>query len=415
MKNRFLAPGIREALSDTPVVFVQGPRQSGKTTLVQNLQTHGHRADYLTLDDAAVLEAARSDTQAFVSGLPDRVILDEVQRAPELFLAIKRSVDQNRAPGRFLLTGSANAMLRASESLAGRMQVLQLWPYSQGEIAGVQENFIDVCFSKGFKPGKIMGVDWPSLVPKIVAGGYPEAVSRREERRRLAWFGSYVTTILERDVRDIANIHGLRELPKLLRLVAARSSNMLNFNDLARDASLPPTTVKRYWSLLEAVFLGITIPPWSGNLTSRLSKAPKLVIGDTGLLCYLLGLDEARLREDSLMTGAVLETFVGLELSKQIAWNPNPPKLYHYRTHGQQEVDYVLEDRAGQLVGIEVKKSASPSSSDFKGLRHLAEQTGKRFLRGILLYTGTESVSFGPELHAVPIGALWHKLLSQPV
>jgi len=412
MKQRALAVIVMEALADTPVVFVQGPRQAGKTTLVQNLQAKGHRAEYLTLDDAAVLQAALSDPQGFVSGLPERVILDEVQRAPDLFLSIKHSVDNNRTPGRFLLTGSANALLlpRASESLAGRMEVLQLWPFSQGEIRSTQENFVAACFAPEFRPGRVTGSDWPSLVPKIVAGGYPEAVSRKDDRRRAAWFGSYVTTILERDVRDIANVHGLRELPKLLRLVAARSSNALNFNDMARDAGIPPTTLKRYWALLEAVFLGITIPPWSGNLTSRLSKTPKVMVGDTGLLCYLLGLDEERLTSDSLMTGAVLETFVGLELSKQLSWNPNPPKLFHYRTHGQQEVDYVLEDRAGRLVGIEVKKTATPTSSDFKGLRHLREQTGEKLLRGIVLYTGSESVSFGPDLHAVPIGALWHEL-----
>lgn len=191
---------------------------------------------------------------------------------------------------------------------------------------------------------------------------------------------------------------------------ATRTANVLNFNDLARDAGLPPTTVKRYWALLEAVFFGLTIPPWSGNLTSRLSKAPKLMVADTGLLCHLLGLDEARLREDALMTGAVLETFVGLELTKQIAWSSLQPRLFHYRTHAQQEVDYILEDRAGRLVGIEVKKSASPTRSDFKGLQHLADQTGKKFLRGILLYTGTESVSFGQDSQAVPLSALWHSL-----
>lgn len=414
MKQRFIAPRIMAALSDTPVVFVQGPRQSGKTTLVQNLQSHGHKADYLTLDDAAVLEAAVSDAQGFVSGLPERVILDEVQRAPELFLAIKHSVDKNRAPGRFLLTGSANAMLlpKVSESLAGRMEVLPLWPFSQGEIGAVQETFTDACFSSDFNPGRITGADWPTLVSKIVAGGYPEAIARTKADRRQAWFGSYVTTILERDVRDITNIQGLRELPSLLRLVAARSSNVLNFNDLARDAGIAPTTLKRYWGLLEAVFLGITLPAWSGNLTSRLSKAPKLMIGDAGLLCHLLGLDEARLKEDGLMTGAVLETFVGLELIKQLVWTANSPRLFHYRTHAQQEVGYVLEDRAGRVVGIEVKKSASPTSSDFRGLRHLAEQTGERFVRGILLYTGTESVSFGPGLLAVPISALWNQVVS---
>ncbi len=412
MKKRAIAPRVLEALADTPVVFVQGPRQVGKTTLVQNLQSHGHLAEYFTLDDAVVLSAAQSDPEAFISGLPEQVILDEIQRAPDLLLAIKRSVDKNRKPGRFLLTGSANALLlpKVSESLAGRMEVLRLWPFSQGEIESTHENFIEACFSKEFKPGKLKGSDWPSLVLRIVAGGFPEAVSRKDDKRRQAWFGSYVTTILERDVRDIANIQGLRELPKLLRLVAARSSNVLNFNDLSRDADLPPTTVKRYWALLEAVFLGFMLPPWSGNLTSRLSKTPKLMVGDSGLLCYLLGLDSGRLKEDALMTGAVLETFVGLELSKQISWNATSPKLFHYRSHTQQEVDFVLEDGAGRLVGIEVKKSASPGSSDFKGLRHLAELTGKKFLRGILLYTGTETVAFGSNLSAVPISALWHTL-----
>jgi predicted AAA+ superfamily ATPase len=413
MRQRFVAPRVLGALADTPVVFVQGPRQAGKTTLVQNLQIHGHQAEYFTMDDAAVLGAAQSDPDGFVSGLPERVILDEVQRAPGLFLAIKRSVDTNRAPGRFLLTGSANALLlpKVSESLAGRMEVLRLWPFSQGEIEGTEETFLEACFAKEFHPGKFKGSDWASLVPKMVAGGFPEAITRRDDRRREAWFGSYVTTILERDVRDIANIQGLRELPQLLRLVAARSSNILNFNDLARDAGLPPTTVKRYWVLLEAVFMGLTIAPWSGNLTSRLSKAPKLTVADSGLLCYLLGLDTGRLKEDALMTGAVLETFVGLELSKQISWSLNQYRLFHYRTHSQLEVDYVLEDSAGNLVGIEVKKSASPGPGDFKGLRHLAEQTGKRFFRGILLYTGTESVSFGANLHAVPVSAIWQKPL----
>ncbi|NJK91405.1 MAG: ATP-binding protein [Blastochloris sp.] len=408
MKRRFITPRVLEALADTPVVYVQGPRQAGKTTLVQNLREHGHEAEYFTMDDAVILAAAQSDADGFISGLPERVILDEVQRAPDLFRAIKRSVDTNRSPGRFLLTGSANALLlpQVSESLAGRMEILRLGPFSQGEIEGSEEGFLEACFSKEFQPGKFKGSEWSSLVSRILAGGFPEAVKRQESRRR-AWFGSYVTTILERDVRDISNIQGLRELPHLLRLVAARSSNILNFNDLARDAGLPPTTVKRHWALLEAVFLGLTIDAWSGNLTSRLSKAPKLMVADSGLLCFLLGLESGRLKEDALMTGAVLETFVGLEISKQISWFPDQIRLFHYRTHNQQEVDYVLEDSAGNLVGIEVKKSASPSSSDFKGLRHLAEQVGEKFIRGILFYRGNESVSFGPGLHAVPVSALW--------
>jgi predicted AAA+ superfamily ATPase len=362
------------------------------------------------MDDAAVLAAADSDPDGFIAGLPDRVILDEVQRAPSLFLAIKRDVDKNRKPGRFVLTGSANALFlpKVSESLAGRMEILKLWPFSQGEIDGCIEGFLDRCFAREFKPGACAGSDWSSLVERIVAGGYPEVLTRQAPRRRQAWFGSYITTILERDVRDIANIQGLRELPRLLRLIAARAANVLNLSDLARDANnIPQTTMHRYWALLEAVFLVQTLPAWSGNLTARLSKAPKILLNDTGLVCHLLGIDAHRLKEDSLMTGAILENFVAMELIKQGGWSRTQPAFFQYRTQKQQEVDLVLEDSRGRLVGIEVKKSASPNARDFKGLRFLAGQTGKKFIRGILLYTGNQSVAFGPNLYAVPISALW--------
>jgi predicted AAA+ superfamily ATPase len=409
MKDRHLTPQLLAALADTPVVFVQGPRQAGKTTLVQNLASTGHSADYRTLDDAAVLAAAQHDPDGFVDSLPERVILDEVQRAPELFRAIKASVDRRRKPGRFLLTGSANALVlpKVSESLAGRMEVLTLRPFSQGEIEGRVEGFVDACFAAEFRPRKLKGENWPALVERIVAGGFPEALTRPDAARRAAWFGSYVTTILERDVRDLANVQHLRELPRLLRLIAARSCGVLNLADLARDARLPLTTLQRHWALLEAVFFVQTLPAWSGNLTSRLAKTPKLLLGDTGLLCHLLALDADRLKTDDLMTGAVLESFVTSELFKQVTWSETRPSLFHYRTHKQQEVDIVMEDRRGRLVGIEVKKTASPSSSDFKGLKHLQEMTGKRFLRGVLLYTGAESVPFGKDFYALPVSALW--------
>jgi predicted AAA+ superfamily ATPase len=410
VKYRHLTPLVLEALSDTPVVFIQGPRQSGKTTLVQALRERGHKADYFTMDDAVVLAAATSDPDGFVAGLPDRVILDEVQRVPSLFLAIKRSVDKKRSPGRFLLTGSANALFlpKVSESLAGRMEIIRLWPFSQGEIEGRPEGFVDRCFAADFKPRAFKGSDWPSLVERIVTGGYPEAMARKDAQRRQAWFSSYITTILERDVRDIANIQGLRELPVLLRLIAARAANVLNMTDLARDANhTPHTTMHRYWALLEAVFFVQTLPAWSGNLTTRLSKAPKILLNDTGLLCHLVGLNADRLKDDSLMTGAVLENFVATELLKQAEWSKTRPHFFHYRTQKQQEVDLVLEDGRGHLVGIEIKKSASPTANDFKGLRFLSEQTGKKFIRGIVLYTGAESVAFGTNLHAIPISALW--------
>lgn len=416
MKRRNLTPQILAALRDTPVVYLQGPRQSGKSTLAQALREDGYEAEYFTLDDAATLAAARSDPDGFVNGLPERVILDEVQRVLELFRAIKRSVDSKRKPGRFLLTGSAQALVlpELSESLAGRMEVLTLWPFSQGEMAGRKEGFVDACFAREFQPGKFTDTSWPSLAARITTGGYPEVLTRTDAARRRAWFSSYITTILERDVRDLANVTGLRDLPRLLRLAASRAMGLLNFADLSRDAAMPQTTLQRYWALFEAIFLVRSLPPWHANLGLRLVKTPKVLLGDTGLLCHLLGLDVARLQSDDLMTGAALECFVAGELAKQIAWSETCPSLFHYRTHTQQEVDFVSEDARGRLVGIEVKKTASPTSGDFKGLRHLADQTGKRFLRGILLYTGSTSVAFAPNLHAVPVSALWHLAAADP-
>ncbi|MBL9172181.1 MAG: ATP-binding protein [Verrucomicrobiales bacterium] len=410
MKRRNITPQILAALQDTPVVHLQGPRQVGKSTLVQALRENGHDADYVTLDEAATLAAAQGDPDGFVTGLPERVILDEVQRVPELFRALKRSVDAKRQPGRFLLTGSAQALVlpRLSESLAGRMQVLTLWPFSQGEIGGRREGFVDACFAREFKPGRFSETGWPALAGRIATGGYPEVLTRTTAARRQAWFGSYITTILERDVRDLANVAGLRDLPRLLRLAASRTAGLLNFADLSRDAAMPQTTLQRYWALFEATFLVRALPPWHANLGLRLVKAPKVLLGDTGLLCHLLGLDAARLQADDLMTGAALECFVANELAKQISWSDTRPGLFHYRTHTQQEVDFVLEDAHGRLVGVEVKKTASPTGADFKGLRHLREQTGRRFLRGILLYTGSASLAFEANLHALPVSALWH-------
>jgi predicted AAA+ superfamily ATPase len=363
----------------------------------------------MTLDEAAVLAPARADPDAFVAGLPKRVILDEVQRVPELFRAIKLSVDRDRSPGRFVLTGSANALILPgiSESLAGRMEVLTLWPFSQGEREGTKEGFVDACFAPEFSPGACTGADWTVLTQRITAGGFPEACVRLSATRRDAWFSSYITTILERDVRDISNVQGLHDLPRLLRLTATRASGLLNLANFSRDAALPQTTLQRYWALLEATFLVHTLPAWSANLGTRLVKAPKVFLNDTGLLCSLLGLDAGRLQSDDLMAGAVLEAFVVQEITRQSSWSMTRPRLFHFRTHTQQEADLVLEDASGRLVGIEVKKTASPSAADFKGLKVLQAATGKKFLRGIVLYTGTSSVVFGHDLHAVPISALW--------
>ena len=409
MNRRNITPLVLDALSDTPVVFIQGARQCGKSTLVQHLHDGGHEAEYFTLDEAAVLRAALTDPDGFIAGLPDRVILDEVQRAPDLFRAIKLAVDMRRQPGRFLLTGSANALVlpKVSESLAGRMEVLTLWPFSQGEIGGQADGFVDSCFEPEFKPGSLDDSAWAGLTERITKGGFPEVLTRAKEARRGSWFDSYVTTILGRDVRELANVSGLRELPRLLQLAATRAGSLLNISDLGRDAAMPQTTLQRYWALFENTFLLRALPAWSGNLSTRLVKAPKVMFTDTGLLCHLLDLNAARLQADALMTGSVLENFVGNELEKQLGWCRTKPEIFHFRSHTQQEVDFVLEDKKGRLVGIEVKKTASPGPGDFKGLRYLREQTGDRFLRGMLLYCGQNTVPFDSNLHAVPMSALW--------
>lgn len=410
MIQRHIVPSLLDALADTPVVLLHGARQTGKSTLAQWIAEEKHPARYLTLDDAAVLAAARGDPAGFISGLSEPVVLDEVQRAPELFMAIKASVDRNRKPGRFLLTGSANVMLlpRLSDSLAGRMEVLKLWPLSCGEYEGVREGFIDAVFSPSLAHESIIRESRAGLIKRLIRGGYPTVQGRLSEERQKAWFGAYITTILQRDVRDLANIDGLTALPRLLSLLAARAATLLNLSELSRSFAMPLTTLKRYIALLETIFLIQTMPPWSSNLGKRLIKTPRLVLSDTGLMSYLLGLSASRLDEQPNVIGPLLENFVIMELQKQANWSRRQPRLFHFRTQTGQEVDIILEDPAGRLVGVEVKAATTVSGQDFKGLRALASLVGRRFHRGVVLYTGTESIPFGQQLHALPVNSLWH-------
>ena len=405
MKRRHLQGQLERALADTPVVLVNGARQVGKTTLVRTIANRR----YVNLDDATVLAAAQSDPAGFLAGLEGPVVLDEVQKAPELFPAIKAAVDGKRRAGRFLLTGSTDVMLlpRLSESLAGRMEVLGLRPFSQGELEGRREGFVDAVFARRMgssSPGDLSRRD---LMERVVRGGYPEAQRRRSAARRTAWFGAYLTAIVQRDVRDLANIEGLSALPRLLGLLAARSAGTLNAADLSRAVALPLSTLKRYLALLSATFLVETVPAWSGNLGKRLVRAPRVYLSDSGLICSQLGLGVPRLAKEPGLFGPLLETFVMLELRKQLAWSRARPGLFHFRTQTGQEVDLVLEDPSGRLVGIEVKAGATARAEDFRGLRVLQEAVGSRFVRGIVLYTGPEPVSFGSRLVALPVESVW--------
>jgi predicted AAA+ superfamily ATPase len=411
MLHRHLTDRLLDALADTPAVLVNGARQTGKSTLVQSTELGDTSRQYLTFDDPGILAAARRDPNGFIAGLNAPVTLDEVQHVPEIFPVIKATIDRKRAPGRFLLTGSANVMLlpKLSESLAGRMEVMTLWPFSQGEMHGVRENFVDTVFSQ--KPvgwaGKIATVKREELLETVVAGGYPLAVARQNATRRDAWFQSYVMTMLQRDIRDLSNIADVTAVPRLLAVVAARVGGLLNFADLARTMALPQTTLKRYFALLESTFLVQLLRPWARNLGKRVIQTPKVYLNDTGLLAHVLGVTVDRLKAEGNLAGAILEDFVFMELRKQTTWSATQPELFYWRTASGQEVDVVLEDRAGRLAGIEVKAAATLGTNDVRGLQALANTSGKQWVRGVVLYGGTEVIPFSANLHGVPITRLW--------
>lgn len=407
MFRRSLEISVLRALSDTPVVLLNGARQTGKTTLAQAI-AGGRGAQYHTLDYATTLALACSDPVGFIRNLAGPVVLDEIQKAPGLFPAIKLAVDSDRQPGRFLLTGSANVLTlpRLSESLAGRMEIIPLYPFSAGELAGVTEGFLPRLFS-----GTIAQLKSPltcqDIAARLACGGYPEAVQRAAEDRRAAWFASYISTILQRDVRDLARVDALHALPNLLKLLAARSSALVNLADVGRDASLPHTTLTRYLALLETVFLVHRLPAWSRNLGQRLVKASKLHLIDTGLACHLLGADARRLSEDRPLLGKLLESFVVGELRKQISWADPRTALYHFRTAAGSEVDVLLERPDGSVAAIEVKAGATVGVTDFAALKALRDQLGEQFRAGVVLYLGDQIVPFGDKLWLVPVSALW--------
>ncbi len=457
---RFVRPRLIEGLTDSPVVLIHGPRQSGKSTLARTLrvpdhtkrgrsnviavsnpipisnpiiplptQTSDHGTSplgsdpgagytYFSFDDDVLRAAAQSDPVGFVSDLPQRVILDEVQRVPELFTSIKLEVDRDRTPGRFVLTGSTNLLLipRLSDSLAGRLQILRLHPFAQCELqvgrystdvrTDTVSDFLDALFGDGFGFGQSARLR-DELPERIAAGGHPPAIALPQGRRRANWYRNYVETLVQRDVRDMSRIRRLDELPRLLAAAAAQTAGMFNRDSLARNLGITRPTVTDYLSLLERLFLLELLPPWSTNKLSRLVKTPKIHIGDTGLGSALLGVDAWGLAEDRQLLGQFAETFVYLELKKQASWHESYISLSHYRDKDRVEVDIVLERDGTSVAGVEVKSGATVTHSDFRGLRKLAKVTGDRFANGVVLYDGETTVSFGERLYAVPIRRLW--------
>jgi predicted AAA+ superfamily ATPase len=407
---RLLAPRVRAALGDTPVVLIHGPRQSGKTTLARLVgERRGYR--YISFDEDAVRSAAERDPAGFVQELPARVILDEVQRIPPLFTALKVAVDRHRVPGRFLLTGSANVLLvpTLADSLAGRMGILRLHPFAQCELARRVPRFLDALFDGRF-PTRVSERLGTELAERIVAGGYPAALARRRPARRAAWYRDYIQSEVQRDVRDLSRIRSLDTLPRLLALTASHTARLLNVSELAGPFQLSRQTIHEHVALLEGVFLLQRLPPWHSNRMSRLVKTPKLHMGDTGIACALLGMGASDLSRDRSALGAMMETFVLQELERQASARDEPIEFFHFRDRDAYEVDIVIERGAHAIAGLEVKAAASVTAADFRGLRKLREAAGGRFAHGVVLYDGAATIRFGEDLHAVPIRSLWESL-----
>ena len=404
--DRKAAPLVEAALADTRVVLISGPRQAGKTTLARMFSDHGRT--YVTLDDASTLSAARADPIGFVRGIR-RAVIDEVQRAPDLMLAIKASVDEDEEPGRFLLTGSANlaTIPTIADSLAGRMAVIPLLPFAQAEIRSSPGRFLDRMFA-GEEPAvegdTVLG---EHLMNVVLAGGYPEALRRRSAARRVSWLEDYVSLILDRDVREIANIDQLDRLPRLLNILAEHAGQLVNNSSYGSALGLSGVTAQKYIAILERLFLVKTVAPWSNNRLSRLVKTPKLHFIDTGLLAALREDELDRLRADKTRFGAILESFVVSELLKLASWSERRLSFAHYRTKDRDEVDVIIEDRRGRIVGIEVKASATIKADDFRGLRQLQDAVGDRFVRGLVLHDHDRITPFGERLQAAPLSLLW--------
>lgn len=406
--DRHVRPQVIAALGDTRVVVVLGARQVGKSTLVEQIATRDHPATVLTLDDQATREAAISDPTGFVAGLDRPAVIDEVQRARDLLLAIKRRVDEDPTPGQFLLTGSANILTapRIADALTGRAEYHRLHPFSQGELRGRREDFVPGLFEGAFPQLAGQPPGRGPYAGTIAGGGYPEARARAEDRR-WRFFESYVDTIIGRDLATLSGVHDSATVRRLLDGLAATSGSLLNFDGLSRDTGVPANTLRSHADLLETLFLVARVQPWHSNLLSRVLKTPKAYVTDTGLLSYLIGANEQRITDDGQVAGLMFETFVAVELQRQARWLPDPPKLFHYRDRDQREVDVVLERRDGSVAGVEVKAAASATRSDFRGLRHLRERLGDRFKAGALVYTGEATVPFGDRLAAVPLSGLW--------
>jgi len=404
---RFLKEKILKALDVSPIVLLTGGRQTGKTTLMRELaKEKGY--DFISLDNLRYLSAAREDPIGMLEQFTAPIIIDEVQRAPELALPMKMKVDEERKPAMYLLTGSSNPLVapKLNDSLAGRMFIFHLWPLSQAELRQSKPDVLEMLFAKDWCPQKYIRWEHAEMIETLLKGGYPTVQNLAYDMRE-EWFSQHLRTLLERDIQDLTHIRKLLELPNLLRLLADRTSALMNVSELARTLQIPVSTVTVYLSLLEALFLVVRQPAWHKNMTKKMAKAPKMYLVDTAMIAYLVGADARRLSHDLHLLGRMFETFIVLEILKLMSWCSIRLQSYHFRTASGIEVDMVLENRSGEIVGIEIKMSETVRGEDFKGLRTLQQEVGSNFVRGVVLYPGSDVVAFGENLYALPVMALF--------
>ena len=396
------------ALADTPVVAINGARQVGKSTLARQLwQRAGGQV--ITLDDETQRDAALADPRGFVDRVIDGpLIIDEVQRVPELFRAVKAAVDRDRRPGRFILTGSTRLLSEPgfADALVGRVEVVELWPLSQGELHDRTDRFVADVFNSRLSSSPTISLTRADLLGSVLAGGFPEALLRTPARRS-AWFDAYLATLTQSVIRDLTGIERLAEMPRIIRLCAARAGTELNVTNLAAELTLPPRTLDGYLATLVQLFVIQLIPAWSTNISKKVIRRPKMVMVDSGLAARLVGMTAESAAQPTAPLGPLLESFVAMELRKQLSWSQDGTTLWHYRDRDGVEVDFILERPDGTIVGIEVKAASSVSSRDTKGLRFLADRLGDRFVAGVVLSFMPETTPLGDKLIALPLNVLW--------
>ncbi len=394
------------------VTVLNGPRQAGKTTLARSVSEE-RTGTYLTLDDDVMLAAARNDPVGLIQGA-EPIVIDEIQRVGEpLVRAIKAAVDVDPRPGRFLLTGSTRFLTvpTIAESLAGRVDVVDLWPFSSGEVRGVKERFVDRLFHDENAFGSHLErsevLDRLSYLEIVCLGGFP-AVRALSSDQRARWFDSYLRTVLAREVTDLAAIRGARELPRLASLLAARTAQELNINALSQEIGMRWNTISDYLSLLETAYIFFRVDAWSRNLTAKVVRHPKIHFVDSGLCARLMGVTPTILSSPGHpATGPLMETFVTAEIARQVTWAGTDVRVSHFRDRGGAEIDIVLESSSGAVAAIEVKAGASIDDGDLRNLRAFRDRAGESFVNGVVLYAGERTVSMGDRLWGAPISAIW--------